>query len=418
MRLTDLVTPLKPLEAMAQRRLVAASDVGGHRELIRHGDTGTLFPPNDPPAMARALAALLADRDSWEGRRARGRAFVEQERNWAVNVARYAPVYQKLTDGVASDEAWSFPPRPQHLILPVAPLAAAIIGLCTAGMFALVPTELLESLVVDSGIAAVLSAAEPPLGLTARLALALVCGGGVALVAWFGLFLLFGTRTVVVQRTGRGGGDAPVLRRADSHPDAPARRPLFANTDLGTPFLEVRARAKHADADVIESVPVVEVKAIAPPPPERPLPVDLDQPLAAFDPAAVPEEPIDWFPPPAQLLPRRQTFDPGERFETFPLTPPAPVAAPVSSPEAVRRDPSETIHALLDRLERVAARRETSGPAGAPGNDRGHAYHPAQDGDRRAVIQSSTVNASTVAVARPSAREIVITAISASKCPA
>ncbi|MBA4048531.1 MAG: glycosyltransferase, exosortase A system-associated, partial [Sphingomonas sp.] len=34
MRLTDLVTPLKPLEAMAQGRLVAASDVGGHRELI------------------------------------------------------------------------------------------------------------------------------------------------------------------------------------------------------------------------------------------------------------------------------------------------------------------------------------------------------------------------------------------------
>jgi hypothetical protein len=31
MRLTDLVTPLKPLEAMAQGKLVAASDVGGHR---------------------------------------------------------------------------------------------------------------------------------------------------------------------------------------------------------------------------------------------------------------------------------------------------------------------------------------------------------------------------------------------------
>jgi glycogen(starch) synthase len=48
MRLTDLVTPLKPLEAMAQGRLVAASDVGGHRELIRDGETGTLFAPDDP----------------------------------------------------------------------------------------------------------------------------------------------------------------------------------------------------------------------------------------------------------------------------------------------------------------------------------------------------------------------------------
>ena len=109
MRLTDLVTPLKPLEAMAQRRLVAASDVGGHRELIRDNDTGTLFPPDDPKGMAQALAALLADRDSWDGRRARGRAFVEAERDWATNVERYGPVYQKLTDGVVSPAAW---PRP------------------------------------------------------------------------------------------------------------------------------------------------------------------------------------------------------------------------------------------------------------------------------------------------------------------
>jgi PEP-CTERM/exosortase A-associated glycosyltransferase len=110
MRLTDLVTPLKPLEAMAQRRLVAASDVGGHRELIRDGETGTLFPPGDPEAMARSIAGLLADRDVWEPRRERGREFVEAERNWAVNVARYAFVYQKLTNSMASIDAWSPPP--------------------------------------------------------------------------------------------------------------------------------------------------------------------------------------------------------------------------------------------------------------------------------------------------------------------
>jgi len=96
MRLTDLVTPLKPLEAMAQRRLVAASDVGGHRELIRDGDTGTLFAPDDPAALAAAVAQLFVDRDQWDARRERGRAFVEEERNWAVNVARYQSVYQKL----------------------------------------------------------------------------------------------------------------------------------------------------------------------------------------------------------------------------------------------------------------------------------------------------------------------------------
>lgn len=99
MRLTDLVTPLKPLEAMAQRRLVAASDVGGHRELIRDGDTGTLFPPDDPAALASRVAALLADRSGWDAMRDRGRAFVEAERNWASNVARYQPLYQRLIAG-------------------------------------------------------------------------------------------------------------------------------------------------------------------------------------------------------------------------------------------------------------------------------------------------------------------------------
>jgi PEP-CTERM/exosortase A-associated glycosyltransferase len=99
MRLTDLVTPLKPLEAMAQLRLVAASDVGGHRELIEDGVTGTLFPADNPPALAAALADLLDDRSGWEHRRAVARAFVERERNWAVNVARYRPIYEKLMRG-------------------------------------------------------------------------------------------------------------------------------------------------------------------------------------------------------------------------------------------------------------------------------------------------------------------------------
>jgi glycogen(starch) synthase len=109
MRLTDLVTPLKPLEAMAQRRLVAASDVGGHRELIRDGDTGTLFAPDDPAAIATALSHLFADRDQWDARRARGRAFVEEERNWAVNVARYQSVYQNLAESNPMKDSRSHP---------------------------------------------------------------------------------------------------------------------------------------------------------------------------------------------------------------------------------------------------------------------------------------------------------------------
>lgn len=96
MRLTDLVTPLKPLEAMAQQRLVAASDVGGHRELIEDGVTGTLFPADNPAGIAHALSTLLGDRSRWAERKAVARAYVEQERNWSANIVRYEPVYQSL----------------------------------------------------------------------------------------------------------------------------------------------------------------------------------------------------------------------------------------------------------------------------------------------------------------------------------
>jgi PEP-CTERM/exosortase A-associated glycosyltransferase len=95
MRLTDLVTPLKPLEAMAQGRLVVASDVGGHRELIRDGETGVLFRAGDAAALARAVESLFANRDRWPALQAAGRRFVEQERNWRASVARYEAVYAR-----------------------------------------------------------------------------------------------------------------------------------------------------------------------------------------------------------------------------------------------------------------------------------------------------------------------------------
>ncbi len=96
MRLTELVTPLKPLEAMAQGRLLVASDVGGHQELIRHGETGWLFRAGSAEALADAIDALLARRGDWPRLRAAGRAFVERERNWARSVANYRPVFEPM----------------------------------------------------------------------------------------------------------------------------------------------------------------------------------------------------------------------------------------------------------------------------------------------------------------------------------
>ena len=95
-RLTDLVTPLKPLEAMAQQRIVAASNVGGHRELIRHGETGFLFDPDNPQACAETLAELLERRDEWDAIRRRGLDHVRARHDWHANARRYLDVYQLL----------------------------------------------------------------------------------------------------------------------------------------------------------------------------------------------------------------------------------------------------------------------------------------------------------------------------------
>ena len=95
MRLTELVTPLKPLEAMAQGRLVLASDVGGHRELVRHGETGFLFQAGQAQALAAAIEDVLGRREQWPQIRRQARRFVELERTWSASVARYAEVYQR-----------------------------------------------------------------------------------------------------------------------------------------------------------------------------------------------------------------------------------------------------------------------------------------------------------------------------------
>lgn len=96
MRLTELVTPLKPLEAMAQGRIFIASDVGGHKELIHDGETGRLFKAGSATALAAVADEMLSQRDRWPAYRAAGRSFVEQVRNWRNSVANYKPVYGRL----------------------------------------------------------------------------------------------------------------------------------------------------------------------------------------------------------------------------------------------------------------------------------------------------------------------------------
>ncbi len=100
-RLTELVTPLKPLEAMAMARPVLGSDVGGIRELFEAVGAGRLFRAGDDGELAGALAAMLADRDALKREGAAAREAVLRTRTWAATVAPVASIYAGLAGRAA-----------------------------------------------------------------------------------------------------------------------------------------------------------------------------------------------------------------------------------------------------------------------------------------------------------------------------
>jgi PEP-CTERM/exosortase A-associated glycosyltransferase len=95
-RLTEMVTPLKPLEAMAQETPVIASDVGGHRELIENGKTGFLYPAGDAEALAAKILEVLNTGSMIEHVTRAARQYVERERRWSVVCENYVQVYERL----------------------------------------------------------------------------------------------------------------------------------------------------------------------------------------------------------------------------------------------------------------------------------------------------------------------------------
>lgn len=85
--------PLSVLEAMAAGRAVVATAVGGIPELVLPGETGLLVPPSDPEALARAILALLRDRDLAEKLGSLGRERVEEEFSLNGMVESYHGLY-------------------------------------------------------------------------------------------------------------------------------------------------------------------------------------------------------------------------------------------------------------------------------------------------------------------------------------
>jgi PEP-CTERM/exosortase A-associated glycosyltransferase len=95
-RLTELVTPLKPLEGMAMGKALVASDIGGHRELINQSHTGLLFQAGDVSALAEALTLLLNNTDLRRKIERQASTWVYQKRSWKDTSAVYSDIYAQV----------------------------------------------------------------------------------------------------------------------------------------------------------------------------------------------------------------------------------------------------------------------------------------------------------------------------------
>ena len=95
-RVCQLVTPLKPVEAMASGLPVVVSSVRALAEIVHDGETGLLFPPLDAGALADQLGQLLDNPELRRKLGASAREWVARDRTWAHNAASYRDIYARL----------------------------------------------------------------------------------------------------------------------------------------------------------------------------------------------------------------------------------------------------------------------------------------------------------------------------------
>jgi glycosyltransferase involved in cell wall biosynthesis len=85
------------LEAMAAGKPVIATNTGGLAEVVLHGETGWLIPPDDPAALVIALQQAIRQRPVWHDMGRRGIAHVRQHFTWEHTTQRLLDVYSRLT---------------------------------------------------------------------------------------------------------------------------------------------------------------------------------------------------------------------------------------------------------------------------------------------------------------------------------
>jgi glycosyltransferase involved in cell wall biosynthesis len=95
-RVCQLVTPLKPIEAMASGLCVVTSEVKALTEIVKHEVTGMQTVPQDPVSLADCLERLIYSPDIRRKLGDNAREWVARDRTWAHNAARYRDAYARL----------------------------------------------------------------------------------------------------------------------------------------------------------------------------------------------------------------------------------------------------------------------------------------------------------------------------------
>ena len=95
-RVCQLVTPLKPVEAMASGLCVVTSEVKALTEIVKHEVTGMQTVSQDPVSLADCLEHLLYSPDIRRKLGDNAREWTARDRTWAHNAARYRDAYARL----------------------------------------------------------------------------------------------------------------------------------------------------------------------------------------------------------------------------------------------------------------------------------------------------------------------------------
>lgn len=117
---------------------------------------------------------------------------------------------------------------------------AGAIGLFAAIGIFLVPIDILEQLVLESGLPGVFPPADPPLGMKAQIGFALAAALLCFAITYAMMLVIDGASKLFEDseddtETAPAAAPAPRLRKRDRHPDGPVCAPLSALRDLGEP---------------------------------------------------------------------------------------------------------------------------------------------------------------------------------------